>query len=238
MSHDDVEDLTNRLVSWYRIKIPNSIFIESNGKIDINTESANYSNYINMTFGELLQRNKDLNLLKCGYRNMNPANNSGTTFIIKLFTLKGIFNNREDKVCRILADSANGNILGIEGDYLLPKKLKENYTNYKVEEIFSLLKKEAIEGLNYDDLKICINDRNKSILTRNKIIDKVCFDLLSKKVDKTEYGYFRAMTFLKDIDNYLGLGLGIDYLDMVYDKVSKENVSGDNKSTKVKNRKN
>ena len=125
LSHHDVNELANVLVSWYKVRMPDGIFMKDENDIVINKNDVSYKNYVSMSFDELLKRNTSLSLLKCSYRNGSPYDKG--TLVLEIFTTKGLLKNKKDKICRILADRNSGKIIGIEGDYLLPDTLNKNY---------------------------------------------------------------------------------------------------------------
>lgn len=237
MKHDEVDKLSNVLVSWYKLRIPDDLFVENKGELLINKNNVNYKNYKSMTFEELHKRNVDLNLLQCKYHNSSYFFND--SLIINIFTTTGLFNNKIDKECKILVDRDNGKILGIEGDYLLPKNLKKNYTNYTLDEILELIKKDHAEHLNYDSLVKYVTSRKRDIITRDKIIRKVCSDLLFSSDEKLEYGYYRASTFLKEMESFLDINFEPDYLVKLLsngydnDKNNKKNVNSSLKKLSI-----
>ena len=220
MSSKEVSDFTERLISWYRVKVPYNILSQNKEKVSIDSTDVNFANFKNMTFDELFKRNRDLEFLKCRYKNNDPFDKGSVS--LKIYTTKGLFNNKEDQVCKILADKDSGKILKIHGDYLLPTNLEHNYTNYSLDEVLELLKKDHVDNLNYDSLKRCVKQRNKNIATRNKIIERVCLELLNLDNDQFGYGYYRAEVFLKDFNNFLNLNLGTDYLNRIIEKSSLE----------------
>ena len=233
LNHNEINDLTHVLVSWYKIRMPDSIFMNKDNNVAINKDDVAYINYVKMTFDELLRRNNSLNLLKCNYRLDSPYERG--TLVLKLFTTTGFLKNKEDKVCNILADRVSGKIIGIEGDYLLPDDLEKNYTNYTLKEMLDLLDKNHMESLDYSSLSRCIADRKKDVSTRNKIIDTVCLGLLNSTADNFDYGYCRAFIFMKEINDFLDLDLDLDYFNRFMDKTKKEmNAKRKEKGSKTK----
>ena len=232
LDHESINELVNTLVSWYKIRIPDSIFMKNENDVVINKEDVAYKNYVNMTFEELFKRNVSLDLLKCNYRNGNPY--AKGTLVLKIFTTTGLLKNKEDKVCRILADRSNGKIRGIEGDYLLPNNLTKNYTSYTLDEMAKLINDSHIDSLNYNSLSNCVKNRKKDILTRNKIIDTVCLELLNSNNNDFRYGYYRAFVFLKEINDYFDFDFDFDYLNRMTEKI--KNKKNDNKTGKLKSK--
>ncbi len=223
LDYEEVNDMANRLISWYRIKIVDGILTKKDNKVIIDVDNYSYNNYKKMNFEQLLKRNDYLYLLKCKYET-NGFNSSRDNIVIKLFTCKGLFKNKVDKTCFIYANSDDGRLLKIEGDNLLTNVIDKDLTNYNLEDICLLLEKKHIDDLNYNNLKLCIMNRQKSILTRNKIINKVCSDLISGS-DNVEYGIFRASDFLKDINKFLNLNLGVNYLEGIIKDIDAEKMN-------------
>ncbi|MEE3343079.1 MAG: hypothetical protein VZS44_03210 [Bacilli bacterium] len=232
LNHIEIDNLTKTLISWYKLKMPNRLFTNNNGKLEINKDDISYTNYENMTFGQLFRRNTSLLLLKCKYGN-GSSFYSNDKLNMDIFTTSGFFGNKIDKLCKISIDRNDGKILDVDGDYLLPLNIKNNYTDYNIEELLELLKKDHIERLNYNSISNYVSRKKKDLSMRNKIIKKVCMDLIASSNDKIEYGYYRAVTFLNDIGNFLKIDFDKDYLNKLVADLEKKKVKN-NSSVKGK----
>ncbi len=229
LDYNEVNELAERLISWYIVKIPDRLFVSNNGVLTLNKNDVNYQVFKKMTFADFIRKNHKLKYLICEYSNNDFLNNG--SLIIQIYTTRGLLKNKIDKVCNILADKNSGKLLGIDGDYLFPKNLNKNYTNYSLEEMLTLIRNNPIENLNYNSLKNCVNKRNKSVKTREKIINRVCSGLLFYNEEEVDYGYYRAMAFLKDINYFLNLDLNVQYLDKIIENKKLEKT---NKKSKKK----
>ncbi len=223
LDFQEVNELAERLISWYKIKIPDRLFVDDGNKVYLDKNNVNYETYKKMTFNDFVIKNSNARLLNCEYKSNDFLNNK--SLILNIYTVKGMFNNKIDKVCNILVDKFSGKILGIDGEFLFPKNLKENYTNYTIDEMLGLMKKNHVENLNFNALKTCVNNRNKNIRTRDKIIERVCSKLMFNGIEENEYGYYRAVAFIKDINTFLGLNLDILYLERIKEKEESEKVA-------------
>ena len=218
LNYKKIEELSERIVSWYNIKISDNIFIDDDEKLILNKESANYQNYINLTFDKLRERNRGLDFFYCDYDSLNSSNEF---VIVKIFTTTGLLKNKIDKTCEIMADKHNGQITGIKGAYLLPKKLEGNYTDYTLDDIYDLLREKPFDNLDYYNLSSIVTKRKKDIITRNKIIKKICSELMFS-CDNFEHGYYRAVCFLKDINKKYNLEFDKSFLKEIIDQERKK----------------
>lgn len=204
-----LNELIDILVGWYRVRMPDSVFVKNGNNVFINKQNVSYKNYKKMSFEQLLKRNSDLYLLKCKYRSDRVY--SKKELPLKIYTTTGFFNNKEDKVCTIVVNRENGKIIRIEGDNVLPEYIMDNYLNYTLHDILDLLNNEKIENLNYNSLIECVANRKKDLDARDQIIDTVCLELFDS--DDKDYGYYRAFTFFKEITSFLDLKFNSNYLD-------------------------
>ena len=232
LGSDYLNELISILVGWYRVRMPDNVFVKKGSDFLIDTHNVNYSNYKKMSFEQLLKRNSDLNLLKCKYRNDRIY--SIGELSLKIYTVTGLFNNKEDKVCNIFIDRESGRITHIEGDNLLPNKIIDNYSNYTLHELLDLLSKGNVENLNYDSLIECAANRKNDLDARDKIIDTVCLELINS--DDNDYGYYRALTFLKEIANFLELKFNSSYFNNFVEKIYSANKVEKKEKHKVKSR--
>lgn len=223
LNSDYLNELTKILIDWYRVRIPDSLFAKDGDNVYINKYNVSYNNYEKMDFKQLLKRNNDLYLLKCNYRDNSFFMNNELS--LKIFTKTGIFNNKIDKICTIFADRENGIITRIEGDYLLPYDVIVNCSNYNLEKLLKLLDINHIDSFNYDSLINCVANRRNDVNTRNKIINTVCLELFNSS--EYDYGYYRALLFLKEISTFLELDVDINHLNKLA-SISKLNNNSQN----------
>ena len=214
----DIEEMINKLVTWYEIKYPEKELMINEGIL--------YSDFKNldklsdkMTYEELLYRlsNKESSILNCTYRSRSGGfhyNIELKRYIpTNLVYIKRIDNSDKEielyynKKYPIFIEALTGKILNISS-------LKfEEYYNMNIHDLYNDLKKDNEYDLS--EVKKIIKINNYDKLLRNKILELSALKLLYSKNTTPELGYKRARLFIKEFNHELNLNLERSEIDLI-----------------------
>lgn len=238
LNNKETEELIEKIISWYKIKFSGSKLLSDDSSKNMDFDD----NFYTMTFSKLNDRLNcdEIDSFKCQYINIDynmdfreikkSLDIDKSCIAVELFTTKNNFLIKKyDKICFLIIEKDTGKLVDVKGDFLLPKEFRDNYFNYELRQILSLLESNN-NGVNLSVLKKCILHHDKDMLVRMKVINNICDKLLFGFKDDFDLGYYAAMIFLDDINSFYGLDINYNYLDTIIDKHYK------NKKKKKKSR--
>ena len=200
---NDIENLINKLVTWYEIKYSDKqLNIEELEELDgLKKIDISYFNNAFMTFKDLLYRlsNKEYFIIKCPYRNIQNLNQSSKELPIDY-----------NKDYSIFYDVNSNREIYLSIDMII------NHISLKTDKLYYKLSELGIDNL--DTIKKVIKTNEKDKLLREKILELVALKLLYSRNTIPERGLKRAEKFIKEFNHELKLHLNTRELDIIISK--------------------
>lgn len=200
MGVNELQSLSDNIVSWFEIKYSDKELKEDLNKIKLNREQR-LVNY--MDFDQLMIRldNNQRRLLFNQYRCDKASDFGGCDKNICL----NIFAKEKTFEELVFVNSVTG---VIEFNNLEDKDRKGK--KIIIDELPKLL--EGIKDIDCEEIQRCINNHNFDLELRNIILSNVALNLINSKNTTFGYGYIRAKLFLKEFnDNLENLNIKFDY---------------------------
>lgn len=227
---DEMQDLIDRLFTWYEIKYPEREFDFYDGKLtsDFVTkkELSDLMN-INQLFFRLFDN--QIKLLEGNYRTISmkeyPIYEEGKKIGVSKKVYFKINRNENDiyynkhKDFIISADAVSGKV---DTDYETDKYITGNVT---IDDIYRKFKEEYTDRLEFEMLEKAINNKYIDNYLRDSILEFVALKLIYSKKTTPERGYIRAKRFIDEFNSRLGLNLTYEEINRVMNKDYSEDKS-------------
>ena len=226
----DIQSLIDNLTSWYEIKYPDRVLNES---LDISEIKDVVKLSENMSFKQLLYRlsYKQLDFIECVYRS-----HSGGQSIIQ--DSNGNYLGKENNIIIFLKQKnvENGVNIGEKNNFPYIMVIANSITgkvkninqleniignnNINIEQLWHLLIKKYYDKLDCTELFNCLRNHSYDIELRNKILQLVVLKLFYSKNTTPENGYKRALIFIEEFNENLGINLNSKEIDEIIEIIN------------------
>lgn len=227
-----LQELIDNIVSWYELKYP-----EHKMKFFEDMEILSEGMDIQQLIYRLPYRQRYL--MECEYRSSGSSfgtiyNDKGEVIGEKPLLYMGIDSKGVEgdpfsvppKLSNFLlhAYTDNGKIY-VNPYYNYNKELKEyiNIDNITLDEVLNLFEEKYTDELGFDELKKCIHDHNCDVELRKRILQLSALKLLYSNRTIPERGYERAIRFINEVNEKMGLNLTTEEIDSKIAEFEKEN---------------
>lgn len=203
----EIDSLIQNITTWYEFKYPDYILI-------LHQEEHPELPYIKVISKELDFEQLKLRLSKSGRQVLNAKYRSNSLLLQEKKTYIGIDIFQEELgTFTISVDE-----FGMVEKYHL-QELKEFLPPQKgsihLKRILLEFKKNPPQNLDVSEIENCIRRHELDLELRDKIIGLSALSLLYSKKTIPEYGYFRAITLLKEYNNYYQRNLSTEIVEEV-----------------------
>ena len=224
-----LQELIDNIVSWYELKYP-----EHEMKFFDDMEILSEG----MDIQQLIYRLpfKQRYLMECEYRSSGSSfgtiyNDKGEVIGEKPLLYMGIDRKGVEgdpfsvppKLSNFLlhAYTDNGKIY-VNSYY--NKELKEyiDVDNITLDEVLNLFEEKYTDKLGFEELKKCIHDHNCDVELRKRILQLSALKLLYSNRTIPERGYERAVRFINEVNEKMGLNLTTEEIDSKIAEFEKE----------------
>ena len=217
---DEMQDLIDRLFTWYEIKYPEREFDFYDGKLTSDFVTKKELSDL-MNINQLFFRLSDnqIKLLEGNYRTISmkeyPIYEEGKKIGVSKKVYFKINRNENDiyynkhKDFIISADAVSGKV---DTDYETDKYITGNVT---IDDIYRKFKEEYTDRLEFEMLEKAINNKYIDNYLRDSILEFVALKLIYSKKTTPERGYIRAKRFIDEFNSRLGLNLTYEEIDRV-----------------------
>ena len=221
----NLQSLIDNLTNWYEIKYPDRTLNENKNMLNCNDVEELSKN---MTFKQLLYRlpQKQLDFIECGYRSyscgqtvIRDKNNNYLGMennIIIYLKQKSVESNMTSEVINkvpyitVVANSNTGEIKNISQlEYIIGNNI------INIQQLFLLLIENYHHKIDCTGLRNCIKNHNDDMELRNKILQLVVLKLFYSKNTTPENGYKRALIFIEEFNENLGINLNSKEIDEI-----------------------
>lgn len=227
---DEMQDLIDRLFTWYEIKYPEREFDFYDGKLTSDFVTKKELSDL-MNINQLFFRLSDnqIKLLEGNYRTISmkeyPIYEEGKKIGVSKKVYFKINRNENDiyynkhKDFIISADAVSGKV---DTDYETDKYITGNVT---IDDIYRKFKEEYTDRLEFEMLEKAINNKYIDNYLRDSILEFVALKLIYSKKTTPERGYIRAKRFIDEFNSRLGLNLTYEEINRVMNKDYSEDKS-------------
>ena len=227
---DEMQDLIDRLFTWYEIKYPEREFDFYDGKLTSDFVTKKELSDL-MNINQLFFRLSDnqIKLLEGNYRTISmkeyPIYEEGKKIGVSKKVYFKINRNENDiyynkhKDFIISADAVSGKV---DTDYETDKYITGNVT---IDDIYRKFKEEYTDRLEFEVLEKAINNKYIDNYLRDSILELVALKLIYSKKTTPERGYIRAKRFIDEFNSRLGLNLTYEEINRVMNKDYSEDKS-------------
>lgn len=227
---DEMQDLIDRLFTWYEIKYPEREFDFYDGKLTSDFVTKKELSDL-MNINQLFFRLSDyqIKLLEGNYRTISmkeyPIYEEGKKIGVSKKVYFKINRNENDiyynkhKDFIISADAVSGKV---DTDYETDKYITGNVT---IDDIYRKFKEEYTDRLEFEVLEKAINNKYIDNYLRDSILEFVALKLIYSKKTTPERGYIRAKRFIDEFNSRLGLNLTYEEINRVMNKDYSEDKS-------------
>ena len=231
---DEMQDLIDRLFTWYEIKYPEREFDFYDGKLTSDFVTKKELSDL-MNINQLFFRLSDnqIKLLEGNYRTISmkeyPIYEEGKKIGVSKKVYFKINRNENDiyynkhKDFIISADAVSGKV---DTDYETDKYITGNVT---IDDLYRKFKEEYTDRLEFEVLEKAVNNKYIDNYLRDSILELVALKLIYSKKTTPERGYVRAKRFIDEFNSRLGLNLTYEEID----RVMKKDYSEDKSKVKV-----
>ena len=228
---DDMQDLIDRLFTWYEIKYPEREFDFYDGKVmqdfAMKKELSDLMD-INQLFFRLTDN--QIKLLEGNYRSNfmkeYPIYEEGKKIGVSkkvYFKINRFENDMYYKKHKDFIVSANAISGKVETDYETDKYVQVNIC---LDDLYNVFKEKYADRLEFKELENAINNKYIDNYLRDRLLEFVSLKLLYSKNTTPIRGYTRAKRFIDEFNKKLNLNLTYDVIDeaMNYKEKSKVKV--------------
>ena len=227
---DEMQDLIDRLFTWYEIKYPEREFDFYDGKLTSDFVTKKELSDL-MNINQLFFRLSDnqIKLLEGNYRTISmkeyPIYEEGKKIGVSKKVYFKINRNENDiyynkhKDFILSADAVSGKV---DTDYETDKYITGNVT---IDDIYRKFKEEYTDRLEFEMLEKAINNKYIDNYLRDSILEFVALKLIYSKKTTPERGYIRAKRFIDEFNSRLGLNLTYEEINRVMNKDYSEDKS-------------
>ena len=227
---DEMQDLIDRLFTWYEIKYPEREFDFYDGKLTSDFVTKKELSDL-MNINQLFFRLSDnqIKLLEGNYRTISmkeyPIYEEGKKIGVSKKVYFKINRNENDiyynkhKDFIISADAVSGKV---DTDYETDKYITGNVT---IDDIYRKFKEEYTDRLEFEVLEKAVNNKYIDNYLRDSILELVALKLIYSKKTTPERGYIRAKRFIDEFNSRLGLNLTYEEINRVMNKDYSEDKS-------------
>lgn len=231
---DEMQNLIDRLFTWYEIKYPEREFDFYDGKLTSDFVTKKELSDL-MNINQLFFRLSDnqIKLLEGNYRTISmkeyPIYEEGKKIGVSKKVYFKINRNENDiyynkhKDFIISADAVSGKV---DTDYETDKYITGNVT---IDDLYRKFKEEYTDRLEFEVLEKAVNNKYIDNYLRDSILELVALKLIYSKKTTPERGYVRAKRFIDEFNSRLGLNLTYEEID----RVMKKDYSEDKSKVKV-----
>lgn len=228
---DEMQDLIDRLFTWYEIKYPEREFDFYDGKI---VQDFAFKKELSdlMDINQLFFRLTDnqIKFLKGNYRSKiekeYPIYEEGKKKGVSKKVYFKINRNSNDKYYLkhkdfiISADAISGKV---DSDYETLKYIDND--NITLNDLFQVFSENYADCLDFQELEKALKNNYVDNYLRDDILNFVALRLLYSKKTVPERGYKRAIRFMDEFNKRLGLNLSYDEIDELLNNSYKEDNS-------------
>ncbi len=228
---DEMQDLIDRLFTWYEIKYPEREFDFYDGKI---VQDFAFKKELSdlMDINQLFFRLTDnqIKFLKGNYRSKiekeYPIYEEGKKIGVSKKVYFKINRNSNDKYYLkhkdfiISADAISGKV---DSDYETLKYIDND--DITLNDLFQVFSENYADCLDFQELGKALKNNYVDNYLRDDILNFVALRLLYSKKTVPERGYKRAIRFMDEFNKRLGLNLSYDEIDELLNNSYKEDNS-------------
>ena len=228
---DEMQDLIDRLFTWYEIKYPEREFDFYDGKI---VQDFAFKKELSdlMDINQLFFRLTDnqIKFLKGNYRSKiekeYPIYEEGKKIGVSKKVYFKINRNSNDKYYLkhkdfiISADAISGKV---DSDYETLKYIDND--DITLNDLFQVFSENYADCLDFQELEQALKNNYVDNYLRDDILNFVALRLLYSKKTVPERGYKRAIRFMDEFNKRLGLNLSYDEIDELLNNSYKEDNS-------------
>ena len=228
---DEMQDLIDRLFTWYEIKYPEREFDFYDGKI---VQDFAFKKELSdlMDINQLFFRLTDnqIKFLKGNYRSKiekeYPIYEEGKKIGVSKKVYFKINRNSNDKYYLkhkdfiISADAISGKV---DSDYETLKYIDND--DITLNDLFQVFSENYADCLDFQELEKALKNNYVDNYLRDDILNFVALSLLYSKKTVPERGYKRAIRFMDEFNKRLGLNLSYDEIDELLNNSYKEDNS-------------
>ena len=228
---DEMQDLIDRLFTWYEIKYPEREFDFYDGKI---VQDFAFKKELSdlMDINQLFFRLTDnqIKFLKGNYRSKiekeYPIYEEGKKIGVSKKVYFKINRNSNDKYYLkhkdfiISADAISGKV---DSDYETLKYIDND--DITLNDLFQVFSENYADCLDFLELEQALKNNYVDNYLRDDILNFVALRLLYSKKTVPERGYKRAIRFMDEFNKRLGLNLSYDEIDELLNNSYKEDNS-------------
>ena len=228
---DEMQDLIDRLFTWYEIKYPEREFDFYDGKI---VQDFAFKKELSdlMDINQLFFRLTDnqIKFLKGNYRSKiekeYPIYEEGKKIGVSKKVYFKINRNSNDKYYLkhkdfiISADAISGKV---DSDYETLKYIDND--DITLNDLFQVFSENYADCLDFQELEKALKNNYVDNYLRDDILNFVALRLLYSKKTVPERGYKRAIRFMDEFNKRLGLNLSYDEIDELLNNSYKEDNS-------------
>ena len=209
---DEMQELIEKIITWYEIKIPSHDF--ANMKQQTFEDMPNLGEVMSIDQLRYRLEHQNLETLDCNCRTgMGIISSSGEHMVCMAIKKKNTEENKFDEV-RIKATAVRGLLNGwCEDD--IDAYLGVETENSDIRTLLKLFEQKVSAQYDYSELKHCVEINEADIKLRYFLINMVFLGLLYSKNTSPEQGLCRARRCALDFNSYYGLNLTTDYLDEI-----------------------
>ena len=217
---DEMQDLIDRLFTWYEIKYPEREFDFYDG-VDIQDFAIKKELSNLMDINQLFFRLTDnqIKLLEGNYRSSVmkeiPIYEEGTKIGVHKKAYFKIVRNKNDSYYNkhkdfiVSADAISGEV---DIDYEIDKYVN-SYTN--INDLYKIFKASYANRLDFTELEDAVNNKIIDNYLRDRLLEFVSLKLLYSRQTTPERGYIRAKRFIDEFNKRLNLNLTSNEIDRV-----------------------
>ena len=219
---DEMQDLIDRLFTWYEIKYPEREFDFYDG-VEIQDFTIKKELSDLMDINQLFFRLTDnqIKLLEGNYRSgfmkEFPIYEEGTKIGVHKKVYFKIVRNKNDSYYNkhkdfiVSADAMSGEV---DIDYEIDKYVNSD-TN--INDLYKIFKESYVNRLDFTELEDAVNNKIIDNYLRDRLLEFVSLKLLYSRHTTPERGYIRAKRFIDEFNKRLNLSLTSNEIDRVMD---------------------
>lgn len=219
---DKMQDLIDRLFTWYEIKYPEREFDFYDG-VEIQDFTIKKELSDLMDINQLFFRLTDnqIKLLEGNYRSSVmkeiPIYEEGTKIGVHKKAYFKIVRNKNDSYYNkhkdfiVSADAMSGEV---DIDYEIDKYVNSD-TN--INDLYKIFKESYVNRLDFTELEDAVNNKIIDNYLRDRLLEFVSLKLLYSRHTTPERGYIRAKRFIDEFNKRLNLSLTSNEINRVMD---------------------
>lgn len=219
---DKMQDLIDRLFTWYEIKYPEREFDFYDGveiqDFTIKKELSDLMD-INQLFFRLTDNQIELleGNYRSGFMKEFPIYEEGTKIGVHKKVYFKIVRNKNDSYYNkhkdfiVSADAMSGEV---DIDYEIDKYVNSD-TN--INDLYKIFKESYVNRLDFTELEDAVNNKIIDNYLRDRLLEFVSLKLLYSRHTTPERGYIRAKRFIDEFNKRLNLSLTSNEINRVMD---------------------